>query len=178
MEGDGCRSECDQNDDESSQSDSNSISNNNSSSLTSDNALSLNKSRPPQIGDFEIQRTNIRSHRCSSDGSTVAAAVSNNNTEDAATTTMITDPVVPAYLQIDHIYGLSESDLNLSIPSMSLPDRTRKRVDSSQSLRFSLDLVVSGMVQQEQQYTTTTATTGTTSTTSITSLRAASTDTL
>jgi hypothetical protein len=62
---------------------------------------------------------------------------------------MITDPVVPAYLQIDHIYGLEDVDMNLTQPALSLPDRTRKRVDSSQSSRFSLDLVVSGMMEQQ-----------------------------
>jgi hypothetical protein len=66
----------------------------------------------------------------------------------SAADTMITDPVVPAYLQIDHIYGLGDVDLNLTQPALSLPDRTRKRVDSSQSSRFTLDLVMSGMMEQ------------------------------
>lgn len=63
---------------------------------------------------------------------------------DSEDSLLITDPIVPAYLQLDHVYGLDGVDLNLSQPSMSQSGSTRKRVDSKSS-RHLLHVVVSGM---------------------------------
>ncbi len=71
---------------------------------------------------------------------------------DAEDSLLITDPIVPAYLQLDHVYGLDGVELNLSQPSMSQSGSTRKRVDSKSS-RHLLHVVVSGMEEIQSSQT-------------------------